>query len=151
MTSPDLQIIDYLRRDWNTGLRVTTVEQAMRSLGLAPDDELRWQVGQELDAVWRQRLGLRPLLRGLRWLRGFRWRDLFDLVGPSALHAELKEWNPASYILTNDEKLVARHILRVEHDTGTWPGLAQIAAALSLDQKKRERLCECSNGLASSG
>lgn len=104
----DQQIIDYLRRDWDAGFRITTIEQAMRALGLPQDDELRWRVGQELDKVWRRRLSFLKLVKGLHWLRGFRWRDLFDVVRTSAFLAEVKDWNPASYILTNEEKLVAR-------------------------------------------
>jgi hypothetical protein len=134
MPASKLQIIDYLRQDWDTGFRITTIEQAMHALGLPQDDDLRWQVGQELDDVWRRRLGFRKLLKGLRWLRGFRWRDLFGLVGPSPLRAEVKQWNPASYILTNDEKLVARYILRVQCDTASLPDMAEISGALYLDQ-----------------
>lgn len=136
MPTAELQIIDYLRRDWDTGLRITTVEQAMRALGLRPDDELRWRVGQALDNAWRRRLGFRQLLRGLRWLRGFRWRDLFDLVGPSSMRAEIKQWNPASFILTNDEKLVARYILSVQGDAGRLPRRAEITDALGLDDTR---------------
>lgn len=86
--------------------------------------------------VWRQRLGFRQVLRGLRWLRGFRWRDLFDLIGPSPLRAEIKQWNSASFILTNDEKLVARYILRVQDDAGRLPPSSEIREALHLDETK---------------
>lgn len=134
MPTAELRIIDYLRRDWDTGLRITTVEQAMRALGLPPDDDLRWRVGQALDDAWRRRLGFRHILSGLRWLRGFRWRDLFDLVGPSPLRAEIKQWDPATFILTNDEKLAARYILRVQGDTGRLPRLPEIMAALYLNE-----------------
>ncbi|MCL5951781.1 MAG: hypothetical protein M1132_08680 [Chloroflexi bacterium] len=136
MCASERQIIDYLRRDWDAGLRITTIDQAMRALGLPPDDQVRWQVGQALDDVWRQRLGFRQVLRGLRWLRGFRWRDLFDLIGPSPLRAEIKQWNSASFILTNDEKLVARYILRVQDDAGRLPPSSEIREALHLDETK---------------
>ncbi len=134
MAASELQIINYLRRDWDEGLRITTIEQAMCALGLPDDDDLRWRVGQALDDAWRRRLGFRQILRGLRWLRGFRWRDLFDLVGPSPLRKEIKQWSPASFILTNDEKLVARYILHVQDDAGRLPAFVEIRDGLDLDE-----------------
>lgn len=136
MPASEVQIINYLRRDWDAGLRITTIEQAMRALGLPEDEQVRWRVGQALDDVWRQRLGFRQILKGLRWLRGFRWRDLLDLVGPSPLRKEIKQWSPASFILTNDEKLVARYILRVQGDTDCLPRFAEIRDGLYLDEGK---------------
>lgn len=138
MPASELQIINYLRRDWDAGLRITTIEQAMRTLGLPEDEQVRWHVGQALDDAWRQRLGFRQIWRGLRWLRGFRWRDLFDLVGPSPLRQEIKQWSPASFILTNDEKLVARYILRVQQDTGHLPPSSEIREAIHMDETKTQ-------------
>ncbi len=134
MSPPELQIVEFLRRDWASGFRITTIEQAMRALGLSRDDELRWRVGQELDDEWRKRMTWRKLFGGLRWLKGFRWLwSLFRFVRLPSLLAEVKEWNPASYILTNDEKLIARHILRTQRDGDNLPSVAEISLALNLD------------------
>jgi hypothetical protein len=103
MPTPDQLIVEYLLPDWRSGFRVTTIDQAMRALGLPRDDELRWRVGQELNDAWRQWMNWRKLFGGLRWLGGLHslWH-LFRLIRLPALLAEVKEWNPASYILTNE-------------------------------------------------
>ncbi len=89
-------------------------------------------MGQRLERAWRRRLGLRGLWRGLRWLRTVDWRKVrawFPALGrmPS-LVADARTWNSAVYILSNDEKLVARHILAV----GRVPSPEEIGAGLGL-------------------
>jgi hypothetical protein len=54
-------------------------------------------------------------------------------------NAEAKEtmrWHPATYILTNDEKLIARVLLKHEKDSQPLPAAADIAQALSLPEEK---------------
>jgi hypothetical protein len=52
------------------------------------------------------------------------------------MRAEIKQWNPASFILTNDEKLVARYILCVRGDAGRLPRRSEITDALGLDDTR---------------
>ena len=37
--------------DWTSGLRITTVPQAMGWLGLADDPDLRWEIANHMDAM----------------------------------------------------------------------------------------------------
>jgi len=45
-------------------------------------------------------------------------------------------WHPATYILTNDEKLIARALLKHEKNSQPLPAAADIAQALSLSEQK---------------
>lgn len=126
-------IIDHLRHDWATGLRITTIEQAMRALNLPCDDELRWKVGQALNSHWRRQMTWRKFFNALPWVGISRWSIVRRFMRLPAALAEAKEWNAASYILSNDEKLVARFILRQQSDVGRLPTLAEISRALELD------------------
>jgi hypothetical protein len=45
---------------------------------------------------------------------------------------ETRDWNMAIYILTENEKLIARHILLTHKQARPMPSAAEIAAALSL-------------------
>jgi hypothetical protein len=49
---------------------------------------------------------------------------------------EAMRWHPATYILTNDEKLIARALLRHEEHSQPLPAAADIAQALSLSVEK---------------
>ena len=110
------RIVSHLQSEWRTGLHPTTVAQAMAALGLPQDDEVRWQVGRELEAEWQQRHSTSGFVRGVIRLIG---KDLGHLLRflPGVLFTlpgqlrEVREWNPAVYILTEDEKLMARYIL----------------------------------------
>ena len=45
-----------LINDWASGLRITTVPQAMGRLGLADDPDLRWEITNPMDAMWHSSL-----------------------------------------------------------------------------------------------
>jgi len=134
----DIQrVVAHLQAEWRMGLRPTTVAQAMAALGLPPDDEVRWQVGRTLEAEWRQRHSGAGFFRGvirlisqdfsqfLRFLPGV----LFTLPGQLR---EARDWNPAVYILTEDEKLIARSILLAHKQARPMPSATAIGTALSL-------------------
>lgn len=131
------RIVAYLQSEWRTGLRPTTVAQAMAALGLLPDDEARWQVGRSLEAEWRQRHSgagffrsvIRLISKDLGQFLQFLPGVLFTLPGQLR---EARDWNPAVYILTEDEKLIARQILLAHKDGRPVPSAAAMAAGLSL-------------------
>jgi hypothetical protein len=135
---PNVQrIMAHLQSEWRTGLRLTTVAQAMAALGLPENDELRWQVGRALEAEWQKQRSVPGLLRGIKWLAGQnRVRVLRFLPGilfgfPRLLR-EARDWNPAVYILREDEKLVARQILLAQKQSRSVPPASTIAESLSL-------------------
>ncbi|MCI0550212.1 MAG: hypothetical protein L0287_04595 [Anaerolineae bacterium] len=138
MSDVDVQrIVAYLQSEWSMGLRPTTVAQAMAALSLPPDDEVRWQVGRALEVEWRQRHSGAGFFRGvirlisqdfsqfLRFLPGV----LFTLPGQLR---EARDWNPAIYILTADEKLIARYILLAHKQARPVPSAMAIATSLSI-------------------
>jgi len=49
---------------------------------------------------------------------------------------EAMRWHPATYLLTNDEKLIARALLRCEKNSQPLPAAADIAQALSLSEER---------------
>lgn len=49
---------------------------------------------------------------------------------------EAMRWHPATYILTNDERLIARALLRHEKNSQPLPAAADIAYALSLSEEE---------------
>lgn len=49
---------------------------------------------------------------------------------------EAMRWHPATYILTNDEKLIARALLRHEKNSQPQPAAADLAQALSLPEER---------------
>lgn len=133
------KIVEFLMNEWQEGLRITTVPQAMMRLGVPDDEELRRRVGDRLKRIWRRRLRLRGLWRGLRWLRSANRRKVrpwtTSLRRLPSLLGEARSWNPAVYILSNDEKLIARLIL----NAGRVPSLEESAAVLDLDRSTVER------------
>jgi len=134
MSSNEERVIALLLAEWQEGLRITSVPQAMSRLGLSDEEDTRWRIGQRLERAWRRRLGLRGLWRGLRWLRGAGWRGVGGWLRPlgrmPSLAIEARNWNPAVFILSNDEKLIARHIL----NAGRMPPPEGIGSALGLNR-----------------
>lgn len=138
------RIVAHLQSEWHTGLRLNTVAQAMAALGLPEDDEVRWQVGGALEREWQQFHSVPGILRGLKWLTGQRLAPLLRFL-PSVLFGfprllnEARDWNPAVYILTEDEKLIARHILLAHKQSRPVPSAAEIGAALPLPAERAAR------------
>ena len=46
-----------LTKDWSSGLRLTTVPQAMGRLGIADDIDSRWCIANNLYGHWQSSLG----------------------------------------------------------------------------------------------
>jgi hypothetical protein len=125
---------DVLTSDWSTGLRLTSIPQAMERLGLPDDPGLRWRLAGRLEGQWRGTLlgpeKQREILASLGRLPdealagegGFskRWADQVDT------------WHPASILLSEDEKLVARHILMAHREGLSLPRPEETAAVLGL-------------------
>lgn len=138
MPAVEERIATMLASEWQEGLRITTIPQAMARLGVSDDEEMRWRIARRLERVWQRRLGWRSLWRGLRWLRRIGSHPLRTWLGsfgrlPSMV-TEAREWNPAVYTLSNDEKLTARYILVV----GEVPAPDAIRTALDLERKTVE-------------
>lgn len=103
--------IDDLRRlllqEWSTGLRITTIPQAMERLGIALNVEGRWRLAQQMEGPWREAL-----------LSLEKQEEIADALGREFKEAQqemwrsqVETWGLASFLLTEREKLAARHIL----------------------------------------
>jgi len=120
-----------LLQEWSTDLRLTTIPQAMERLGMADRLSVRWRVAKRLEALWRNVLtspGKREQIsaalgRPLDEAREERWRQ------------QVSTWQLASILLTEGEKLVARHIL-MRHNAG-WPLPRPIDIARTLNLSVR--------------
>ncbi len=138
MTTTEEQVVGFLAAEWREGLRITTIPQALNRLGLPGDEDSRWRVARRLERAWRGRLGLRRLWRGLRELRTLDRKGVAakirGLARLSTLAGEARAWNPAVYILSNDEKLVARLILHA----GRVPPAEDIDLRLGLGMGEAE-------------
>ncbi|MDQ7851070.1 MAG: hypothetical protein RB148_12435 [Armatimonadota bacterium] len=139
MEPTEEKVVGFLVDQWREGLRITTVPQALAALGIPDDEEMRVRIGRRLEQIWRRRLGPFGLWRGLRWLRRpSGWRRAKAMLPAirrlPSLVAEVRAWNPAVYILSNGEKLIARHILLA----GKVPSPEEIGTALGLSGKAVE-------------
>ena len=118
-----------LINDWASGLRITTVPQAIGRLGLADDPDLRWEIANHMDAMWHSSLetpekvkeghaaiGLTTEEEEAELLQN--WRN------------QVGNWDKASILLTDNEKLIARHILYRQKSRPELPSPGDIAATL---------------------
>lgn len=132
MPTVEEQVVALLSTEWQEGLHITTIPQALARLGLPDDEETRWRIGRLLERAWEKRRGASGMWHGLRLLRGATRRNptawLPVLRRLPSLVAEARAWSPAVYILSNEEKLIARHVLRA----GRVPSVEEIGAALGL-------------------
>ena len=125
---------DVLTSDWSTGLRLTSIPQAMERLGLPDDPGQRLRLAGRLEDRWRGALlspeKQREILASLGRLpdevlagEGAFSQRWLDQVGT---------WHPASILLSEDEKLVARHILMAHREGSPLPRPEETAAVLGL-------------------
>lgn len=107
LTADQRRVVAYLRRDWAKKYRVTNIEQAFRALGLVFTSKARLSVGEHLQYLVRKH--------------------------PSFSH-RLRKWKPSTFILTNDEKLIARCLLLGGAGVHNFSTIRQIAKVLALDE-----------------
>lgn len=96
-----------LVNDWASGLRLTTVPQAMHRLGYADEIETRWHIANRLYDRWQSILASPEKMQSAASAI-----ELEDASGLDPQHwlGQVVTWGRASILLTNNEKLVARNI-----------------------------------------
>lgn len=67
---------EFLLREWTSGLRLTTIPQALQRLGMGDDVNLRRRVGKHLEQLWRDTLTSPEKRRGIAEALG---RDLDEV------------------------------------------------------------------------
>ena len=117
--------------DWASGLRITTVPQAMSRLGIADDLEARWELANRMGALWHSTLETPEKIREVHSAIG-----LLADEERAALSQHWREqvgtWDRASILLTENEKLMARHILWGQRHGSHLPSPEDIGAAVDI-------------------
>lgn len=126
------RIESLLLQEWTTGLRLTTIPQAMARLGIKDDLRLRWRVASRLEGIWRDALTSPEKLRQIASALG-RPYDETQLEG---WRQQVGTWSLASVILSENEKLTARYILRHYRQGDPLPPPATIAKALRIPTRE---------------
>jgi len=99
-----------LINDWASGLRITTVPQAMGRLGLADDPDLRWEITNPMNAMWHSSLETPEKVKEVHAAIGLTTEE--EEAGLSRNWGnQVGSWDKASILPTDNEKLIARHIL----------------------------------------
>ena len=99
-----------LINDWASGLRITTVPQAMGRLGLADDPDLRWEITNPMNAMWHSSLETPEKVKEVHAAIGLTTEE--EESGLSRNWGnQVGSWDKASILPTDNEKLIARHIL----------------------------------------
>jgi len=131
----EAQVIQHLLAEWQKPLRLTTVAQAMASLGLPDDDDLRWRVAQRLRGLWRR------VVRDPRRYVQFR-QEVGLPVDEATIERFVQQacqWHPLSIILDEEEKLVARFLLTLWQKERRLPTRAEVGQAVRIDLTKVDR------------
>ena len=117
--------------DWASGLRITTVPQAMHRLGMADDLEQRWEIANRMDALWHSTLETPEKIREVNMAIG----QITEEEQASLLKSwpdQVRSWDRASILLTDNEKLIARQILYRQKTSATLPSVEDIALAVGI-------------------
>ena len=89
-----------------SGLRITTVPQAMGWLGLADDPDLRWEIANHMDAMWHSSLETPEKVKEVHAAIGLTTEEEAELL--QNWRNQVGNWDKASILLTDNEKLIAR-------------------------------------------
>ena len=124
-----IDIESLLIKDWASGLRITTIPQAMRRLGFSDDIDQRWEMANHMDSLWHSTLEAPEKIQEVNSAIGLTTAE--DQAGLTEhWRDQVGSWDRASILLTDDEKLIARHILYRRRYRSSLPSLEDIAASV---------------------
>ncbi len=121
--------------DWASGLRITTVPQAMQRLGMADDLERRWEIANRMDAMWHSALEAPEKLQEVNLALG-RTTEAEQAGLAQSWPEQVASWDRASILLTDNEKLIARQILYRRKISSDLPPPGDIAAAVGIGSEE---------------
>ncbi len=117
--------------DRASGLRITTIPQAMHRLGFSDDLEHRWEMAHRMDALWHSTLETPEKVEAVNSAIGpMNDEDRASLSGH--WHDQVGTWDRASILLTDNEKLIARHIPWCQRHGSRPPSPEDIGAAVGI-------------------
>lgn len=117
--------------EWASGLRITTVPQAMRRLGMADDLEQRWQIANRMDPLWHSALEAPEKLQEVNLAIG-RITEEEKAGLAKSWPEQVASWDRASILLTDNEKLIARQVLYRQKISSDRPSPGDIAEAVGI-------------------
>lgn len=126
------RVTHHLLASWGDSLRITSIPQALASLGIQDKPGLRWRIAQRLEGLWRGALTSPEKPRGIAAALG----RPFDETQIERWREQVDTWNMASVVLSEDEKLVARHILLRHRQGDPLPKPVETARALGIPAQK---------------
>ena len=104
------RVVQYLLGDWQRHMHSTSIAQAMESLDIPANDDLRMEIGEH-------------------------FRNKPDL------HFNLRSWGANNYILSDEEKRIAKQLVNAFDSTETLPSLEALSRELELPTDRiRDRL-----------
>lgn len=124
--------IQHLLESWGDSLRLTSIPQAMTSVGIQDRPGLRWRIAQRLEDLWRDALTSPEKRAGIAAALG----RPFDETQIERWREQVETWHLASILLTDDEKLLARHIQMHHQQGGPLPKPVDTARALDIPARK---------------
>ena len=117
--------------DWASGLRLTTVPQAMRRRSLTDELDFRSRAAVRLYGLWQSSLGTPEKVQEIASAIGL--KESSDLEALSQGWAgQIGTWGLAPILLTDNEKLMARHMRAIRLQGQALPDSENIAAALDI-------------------
>ena len=115
--------------DWASGLRITTIPQAMNRLGFADDLEIRWKIVSRMGALWHSTLETPEKVQEINSAIGS-VTDEDQAALSQHWRNQVGDWDRTSILLTENEKLIARHILLCQRSGSRLPTPEDIGAAV---------------------
>lgn len=109
LTSEEIRVVEYLKEEWEKQYRVTNIKQGIEALGLTYNNVMRMRVGDFLQLIY---------------------------AGNKVFSKRLEKWGPYTFILTNEEKLIARYLLLNFKRSGAMPMSTEIAQTLNVEEKE---------------
>jgi len=101
-------IEELLVKDWASGLRLTTVPQAMHRLGIADEVDTRWRIANTIYDLWQSILASPEKTQSAASAIGLKKPSQVEALSQRWLE-QVVTWDRASILLTDNEKLVARY------------------------------------------
>lgn len=117
--------------DWASGLRITTIPQAMERLGFADDLEFRWNIVGRMDALWHSALDTPEKVQEVNSAIGLTG-DQDRTAISQHWRNQVGDWDRTSILLTENEKLIARHILWCQRSGSRLPSPEDIGSAVDI-------------------
>ena len=124
-----------LVNEWSSGLRLTTVPQAMHRLGFADHVDTRWRIANRLYDLWQSTLETPEKLRQVASAIGLKNSSDMQTLSQGWLD-QVVTWERASILLTDNEKLIARHIWALHLQELPLPGSEKIEMALDISNQE---------------